>query len=127
MLEIKAKNMFLISCQNLTYSNRELRKPQGGALGHKVLIVGMDLYKTPHGREAEKNLEITWTDVAILAGCHRGLILHRKAIGIVSRTRHDIVRRQQRPGVHLAKSSGATRKEDNHEPVSRSSEEVRSV
>jgi hypothetical protein len=31
--------------------------------------------------------EITWTEVPILAGCHRGRILHRKAIGILYGTR----------------------------------------
>lgn len=45
-------------------------------------------YKTPRGYEAGKNLkEITWTEVAILAGYRRGLILHRKTTGILYGTR----------------------------------------
>lgn len=47
-----------------------------------------ELYKTPRGYEAGKNLkEIPWTEVPILAGYRAGLIQQRETIGILSGTR----------------------------------------
>jgi hypothetical protein len=47
-----------------------------------------ELYKTPHGYEAGKNLkEVTWTQVPILARYRAGLIQYLKTRGILYGTR----------------------------------------